>query len=62
MRGGLRPTSVAVSDGTFLSSARGQTIAKAVWNYFLIHGDGSDGVHNPDFTLKVLNASISALG
>ncbi|MEE8372737.1 MAG: carboxypeptidase regulatory-like domain-containing protein [Dehalococcoidia bacterium] len=50
-----------VKDGTLLSSDRGQTIAKAGWNYFLLHGDGSEGVHNPDFTLNVLNASIDAL-
>ena len=39
----------------------GQVIAKAGWNYFLLHGDGSEGVHNPSFTLTVINASLSAL-
>lgn len=47
--------------GTLLDSARGQAIDKAGWNYWLIHGDGSDGVHNPGFTVEVLNASVNAL-
>ena len=47
--------------GTLINSAAGQIIAKAGWNYFLIEGDGSEGVHNPSFTLEVLNASIYAL-
>ena len=51
----------AVGAGTLLTSAAGQTIAKAGWNYFLIHGDGSEGIHNPGFTIDVLNASIEAL-
>ncbi len=50
-----------VGSGTLLDSAAGQTIAKAGWNYFLLHGDGSEGVHNPSFTLDILNASIAAL-
>ncbi len=44
-----------------LSSDRGQIIAKAGWNYFLLHGDASEGVHNPSFTLDVINASLKAL-
>lgn len=37
-------------------------LAKAGWNYFLIHGDGSKGVHNPTWTLEVLDASRDAVG
>ncbi|TET12684.1 MAG: hypothetical protein E3J81_10340 [Dehalococcoidia bacterium] len=51
----------AVGAGTLVDSAAGQTIVKAAWNYFLIHGDGSNGVHNPSFANRVLNASIDAL-
>lgn len=47
--------------GTLIDSAAGQIIAKAGWNYFLIEGDGSEGVHNPSFTFEVLNASMDAL-
>lgn len=36
-------------------------LVKVGWNFFLIEGDGSWGVHNPDFTREVLNASIKAL-
>ncbi len=36
-------------------------LVKAGWNFFLIEGDGSEGVHNPSFTFDVLNASVDAL-
>jgi len=36
-------------------------LVKAGWNYFLIHGDGSEGVHNPTFVKEVLEASTKAL-
>jgi hypothetical protein len=36
-------------------------LVKAGWNYFLLHGDGSEGVHNPSFTLAVLKASMEAM-
>jgi len=36
-------------------------LVKAGWNFFLIEGDGSEGVHNPSFVFDVLNASIDAL-
>ncbi len=29
-------------------------LVKGLWNYFLIHGDGSGGMHNPSFVLEVL--------
>ena len=38
-----------------------QLIAKACWNIFLIEGDASAGIHNPSFTLEVLNATLTAL-
>lgn len=47
--------------GALIDSAAGQIIAKAGWNYFLIEGDGSEGVHNPSFTFEILNASMDAL-
>jgi hypothetical protein len=34
---------------------------KVGWNYFLVEGDGSDGIHNPSFTMDVIRASIAAL-
>ena len=57
----MRSTIGSVLSITLPDSANGQTIAKAGWNYFLLHGDGSGGIHNPTFTLNVLNASINAL-
>ncbi len=47
--------------GTLIDSDAGQIIAKAGWNFFLIEGDGSEGVHNPSFTFQVINASMDAL-
>ncbi|MBI3963234.1 MAG: hypothetical protein HY335_10805 [Deinococcus sp.] len=36
-------------------------LVRAAWNFFLIEGDDSLGVHNPRFARNVLNASIEAL-
>lgn len=32
---------------------------RAGWNYFLIHGDGSGGLHNPSFATAVLNTTLA---
>ncbi|MDA8099029.1 MAG: carboxypeptidase-like regulatory domain-containing protein [Nitrospiraceae bacterium] len=37
----------------------GSPMVKAGWNYFLIEGDKSKGVHNPSFVQGVLNSTIS---
>ena len=47
--------------GKLLDSEAGQLIAKAGWNYFLVEGDGSEGAHNPSFTIEVIEAAIGAL-
>ncbi|MDP2917828.1 MAG: hypothetical protein Q8O16_07875, partial [Dehalococcoidia bacterium] len=49
------------SDGTKPIIPTTDILVKAGWNFFLIEGDGSMGVHNPQFTRDVLNASIEAL-
>lgn len=49
------------ADGKTALIAVTDPLVKASWNYFLIHGDGSEGVHNPTFTREVLEASIIAL-
>jgi hypothetical protein len=36
-------------------------LVKAGWNYFLLSADSSKGVHNPQWEIDVLNASINAL-
>jgi hypothetical protein len=56
-----RPAGSSIATGKLVSSANGQNIAKAGWNYFLLHGDASKGVHNPTFTNDVINASLAAL-
>jgi hypothetical protein len=48
-------------DLTLLSSAAGQIIAKAGWNYYLFEYDGSKGVHNNKFTQTALEATLAAL-
>ena len=47
--------------GQLLDSETGQAIAKAGWNYFLVEGDGSEGVHNPSFVMDLIEAAIGAL-
>lgn len=39
----------------------GDPIVRASWNYFLFHGDGSKGVHNPRFYRTVILATLEAL-
>jgi hypothetical protein len=36
-------------------------LVRAGWNYFLIHGDGSKGVHNPSFTFSAVDSARAAL-
>jgi len=49
------------TDGTKALIATSDPLVRAGWNYFLVHGDGSKGVHNPTFAVDVLQASINAL-
>jgi hypothetical protein len=48
-------------DGTTPIIPAADPLVKAGWNYFLLHGDGSKGVHNPGFESNVINASLDAL-
>jgi len=41
--------------------ATGDVIIRAAWNFFLIEGDDSFGVHNPRFARTVLLATLDAL-
>ncbi|MFH1651843.1 MAG: hypothetical protein ABID87_07090, partial [Chloroflexota bacterium] len=50
-----------ITDGTNPLVSASDALVKAGWNYFLIHGDGSEGVHNPAFVNDVLDATIAAL-
>jgi len=34
-------------------------LPKALWNYYLLHGDGSKGVHNPSFVYSVILATLN---
>ncbi|MBI4284268.1 MAG: carboxypeptidase regulatory-like domain-containing protein [Chloroflexi bacterium] len=49
------------TDGTTTVVAATDNLVKAGWNYFLIHGDSSKGIHNPAFVNAVLDASIAVL-
>jgi len=49
------------TDGTKALIPTTDALVKAGWNYFLIHGDGSEGIHNPAFVNAVIDASIAAL-
>jgi len=50
-----------VAAGTTSVIGMNDALVQAGWNYFLIHGDSSKGVHNPGFVNNVLDASIAAL-
>lgn len=41
--------------------ATSDPLVRAGWNYWLIEGDDSFGVHNPRFTRAVLLATLDAL-
>ncbi len=49
------------TDGKVALIAVTDPLVKAGWNFFLIEGDGSRGVHNPSFVMTVLTESIEAL-
>jgi hypothetical protein len=49
------------TDGETTAFEPGDVLVKAGWNYFLLHGDGSHGIHNPSFTMDVLRATMTAL-
>ena len=42
------------TDGTTVLIPASDPLVKAGWNFFLIEGDSSEGVHNPSFTFDVL--------
>jgi hypothetical protein len=37
----------------------GSNTLRAAWNYFLVHGDGTEGIHNPSFVFGVLAATMA---
>jgi len=36
-------------------------VVRAMWNYFMVHSDGSKGVHNPRFYRLVITTTLDAL-
>lgn len=49
------------TDGRTALIAVSDVLVKVGWNFFLIEGDGSFGIHNPSFANEVIDASIAAL-
>ncbi len=52
---------VSTGSGGTLAAGADQTLARAVYNYLLLHGDGTEGVHNPGFVDDVLDNTLAAL-
>jgi len=58
---------MATAECTPLRGAKGELVApegllhKAAWNYLLILRDGSAGIHNPKYTVKLLQNAIESL-
>jgi hypothetical protein len=48
----------ATQDATVTSSGVNGVIAKALWNTVLVQDDASHGVHNPSFSLEVIDATV----
>lgn len=53
----VRPTGTSVE----LYSVADPAIAKAGWNYFMVHSDKSKGVHNPAFVNSALDVALFAV-
>jgi hypothetical protein len=49
---------IKVTGGAAVVAAN-SNLVKAGWNFFLIEGDDSFGIHNPGFAQAVLNASVA---
>jgi hypothetical protein len=49
------------SDGTARLVPTDNPLVRAGWNFFLIEGDGSKGVHNPSFTFSAVDSARAAL-
>ncbi len=49
------------TDGTAKLIPADNVLVRAGWNYFLIHGDGSKGVHNPSFTFTAIGEARARL-
>ena len=47
-------------DGSAVVPAN-STLIKALWNYYLVKGDGSRGIHNPTFVFQILTNTQAAL-
>jgi hypothetical protein len=45
--------------GTDSAEGYNAVIAKANWNYSLVSVDSSKGIHNPSFTISVLDQTIA---
>jgi hypothetical protein len=49
------------TDGTTKLVPTDNPLVRAGWNFFLIEGDGSKGVHNPSFTFSAIDSARAAL-
>jgi hypothetical protein len=49
------------ADGETAAIATSEPLVKAGWNYFLFHGDGSQGVHNASLSIDAMCTAIEAL-
>jgi hypothetical protein len=57
----LNSIKVQRATGTIeLLAAADPSLAKAGWNYWMVHSDKSHGVHNPTFVLSALDVSLFA--
>jgi len=55
------PAGGAPGSTSLLDSYGGQLLARAGWNMYLLHADGSHGIHNPGFVQAILQATFAKL-
>jgi hypothetical protein len=59
-------TELLASGDTLLDNSvlnnNGLALAKCCWNYFLVHNDGSHGIHNPGFVDQIFVSTLEVIG
>lgn len=56
-KGTATTLSLNSAPGVRISDLGSDTLAKALWNFYLMDTDGSFGIHNPDFAFLVISES-----
>ncbi len=61
LEGKLQALGAIDAEGVTLIDTADEKLALALWNYNLVHEDGSNGIHNPSYFNALLDAALAAL-